>query len=85
MMPIDFTQVNATLTATETEIAEHEAALAALAVAQQELADAQTTVTTAQTAVSDATATEGGEKADVVTGITNAINQLTALLQTLQV
>ena len=42
-------------------------------------------VTTAQTAVSDATATEGGEKADVVTGITAAISQLTAILQTLQV
>ena len=84
-MPINFTEVNAILAQTETEIAEHETALANLAAARTALTAAQEVVTQAQTDVQTATDAEGGEKADVVTGITNAINKLTELLATLQV
>ncbi len=83
-MPTNFTEVQATLLATETEIQEHEAAVAALVSAQQALVDAQATVASAQTSVTDATASEGGERADVVAGITAAIGQLNALLAELQ-
>ena len=84
MATINFQEVTATLTATETEIIEHETAVAALAAAQLALVAAQADVAGAQTTVSEATASEGGEKADVVAGITTAITQLTAILQTLQ-
>jgi len=56
----------------------------ALADARSSLATAQNVVTTAQDAVTVATDTEGTEKADVVAGINTAIQQLTALLQSLQ-
>ena len=84
-MPIDFAEVNATLSQTETEVAEHDTAIAALAVANAALVTAQSVVATAQDTVTAATATEGGEKADVVAGINKAIQQLTSILQTLQV
>ena len=84
-MSISFDQVNATLAQTETEIQEHEAAIAALASARQALTDAQSVVATAQVAVTEATTAESNEKADVVAGITQAISQLNEILATLQV
>jgi len=83
-MPINFSEVNATLTQTESEVAEHDAAVAALADANIALVTAQSVVSTAQDTVTTATATEGGEKADVVAGINKAIQQLTVILQSLQ-
>jgi len=83
-MPINFSEVNATLTQTEAEIEEHDTAVAALAEANTALTTAQSAVSTAQDTVTAATATEGGEKADVVAGINTAIQQLTVILQSLQ-
>ena len=84
-MSVSFSEVNATLTATATEVTEHDAAVQALTDARTSLASAQDVVTTAQDAVTVATDAEGTEKADVVAGINTAIQQLTAILQTLQV
>ena len=84
-MPVNFQEVNATLTATATEVTEHETALANLEAARGNLTAAQDTVAAAQEAVTAATDAEGAEKADVVAGINTAIQQLTAILQTLQV
>ena len=83
-MPVDFTQVNATLTQTETEVAEHDVAVQQLNDARISLTAAQDVVTTAQESVTAAIDAEGTEKADVVAGITLAVSQLTAILQTLQ-
>jgi len=85
MPHITFAEVNTTLTATETEVAQHDASIQALADARSSLTAAQDVVTTAQEAVTIATDVEGTEKADVVAGINQAIQQLTTILQTLQV
>ncbi len=83
-MSISFAEVGTTLAATETEVQEFDAAVQALAGARDNLVQAQDTVATAQTAVATAVDVEGTEKADVVSGITQAIGQLNAILATLQ-
>lgn len=81
---IDFTQVEATIQATKQEVAEHDAAVAALEVAKSELAVVQTQVAEKQAAVATAAETSNKEKADVVSGINSAITALQDLLLQLQ-
>lgn len=83
-MSINFNEVTATLTATEAEVEQFDAAKAALDEAKAALVTAQDTVATAQETVTTATETTSAEKADVVAGITQAIQQLNALLTELQ-
>ena len=83
-MSINFNEVTATLSATEEEVAQYDAAQAALDEAKAALVDAQGTVATAQEAVTAKTETTSAEKADVVAGISQAIQQLNALLTELQ-
>jgi len=85
MPSISFVEVTATLIATETEIQEHESAIAARNAAQTALTSAQDVVAGAQADLTTATQAESTEKADVVAGITQAISQLNDLLATLQV
>jgi hypothetical protein len=83
-MPNLFVDVAATLTATDAEVAQFEAAQVALATARAGLATAQSSVATEQVNVTAATEATSAEKADVVAGITTALDQLNAILATLQ-
>lgn len=85
MPAISFTEINATIAQTETEVTEYEAAKTLLADKRTALVAAQDTVAGAQADVQAATDAEGSEKADVVGGLTNLVNQANAILQTLQV
>lgn len=83
-MAIEFATVRTTLEQTDTEVTQYNQALAALGGAKDELAAAQEIANTKQAAVTVATSKVGTEKEDVVTGITQAIAQLSAILAELQ-
>ena len=83
-MPISLQNITAAVAQTETEIAELEAATAVTATARATLATAQTAVAGAQTELTAAVTAEGGEKADVITGLNNIIGMCTEILATLQ-
>lgn len=83
-MAIDFSQVEAAIAATKTEVVEHEAAAAVLEAAKASLAEVQTQVAAAQAAVAEAASNANTQKADVVNGINAAIVALNDLLAQLQ-
>lgn len=83
-MLITLTEITAAVVQTETEIAEMDAAAAVTATARTDLATAQSTVATAQSELTTAVEAEGGEKADVIAGLSNIISMCTAILATLQ-
>jgi len=83
-MPISLTEITAEVARTEQEIVELEAAIAVTATARTNLTAAQSTVATAQTELTAAVEAEGGEKADVISGLNSIISQATAILATLQ-
>jgi hypothetical protein len=83
-MAIDFSQVEAAIAATKSEVVEHEAAAVVLEEAKTALAVVQTQVAAAQAAVSEAAVNANTQKADVVNGINAAIVALNDLLAQLQ-
>jgi len=84
-MAISLDEISAAVAQTKTEIAELEAAQAVTAAARTNLTDKQSAVAVAQTELTAAVETEGGEKADVITGLNSIISMATEILATLQV